>query len=144
MYHKRVDPLQQGLDYLAQLNAGQSVAQIAAQAHVHRSTVENGLRLARAPEAVIGMIVAGQVAAHTALKVLRASSSPEEAVAKLHTAMDGNARVTGKHLAPPKRDASPLRPIVTALAAMDPMLTPKRDVVAALILDARAALEVAK
>lgn len=66
-----LSPLEQGRQFLLLTRLGESVAQIAARLGQHRSTIENGLKLAEMPSAVQKMVGAGKVASHTALKTVK-------------------------------------------------------------------------
>lgn len=92
-------PLEQGRQYLVLMNMGQSVAQIATRLGQHRSTIENGLKLAEMPAAVQSMVAKGEVASHTALKTVKAEGSN---AAKVLTAAVKTAKANGKKKATPK------------------------------------------
>ena len=66
-----LSPLEQGRQFLLLTRLGESVAGIAARLGQHRSTIENGLRLAEMPATVQKMVGAGKVASHTALKTVK-------------------------------------------------------------------------
>lgn len=66
-----LSPLEQGRQFLLLTRMGETVAAIAARLGQHRSTIENGLKLAEMPAAVQKMVGAGKVASHTALKTVK-------------------------------------------------------------------------
>lgn len=154
-------PLEMGRGFLRALSMGQTVAQIAARTGLHRSSIENGIALAEAPQAVQQMIGAGKVKAHTALKEVRAAKKAgdvNKATNKLLTASaaNGGKKVTGKHLKEPKprgqtlppteakpalvypNDYERLRNLAIRIAALSTVATPPRTVILELIAVARA------
>lgn len=113
---RHFSPLEQGRGFLRLINMGHSVAGIAARTGMHRSTVENGLALAEAPVAVQRMVATGQVASHTALKVVREHG--ESAVDKLVEGFKaaeaaGKKKATAKHIDGPKVRGQTLPPPAT-------------------------------
>ena len=120
-------PLEMGRGFLRLLNMGMSVADMATRTGMHRSSIENGLALAEAPQAVQNMVAAGQVASHTALKTVRkvgAEKAAETLAAGVQKAKDeGKKKATAKHLAEPKPRGQTLPPAgVVGQAAAEPLI----------------------
>lgn len=159
---KSFTPLELGRGFLRLIHMGQTVATIAARSGLHRSTVENGIALAEAPAAVQQMIAHGEVASHTALKVVR-KEGPEKAVETLkagvkEAAKAGKKKATGKHINGPKPkpakapskgrrasdpaltpvDAEKLVALAHKLAALNPLTTIKPATIGELVKEARA------
>lgn len=99
---KALSPLEQGNGFLRLIRYGLTEAQIAARRGVSRTTIENGLILAEAPLAIQQMIVAGEVAAHVAVDLIRkhggskAAEVLREILAKAKAG--GVAKVTKRHV----------------------------------------------
>lgn len=101
---RHLTPLEQGLQYLRLMRMGVDIATIAAKLHIHRSTVENGIQLAEMPTAVQKLVAAGKVAAHTALKTVKAHGA-KEATKMLQGASE--AAPAGKKVKPKQLPAGP-------------------------------------
>lgn len=119
-------PLEQGRQFLLLTRMGETVAAIAARLGQHRSTIENGLKLAEMPAAVQKMVGAGKVASHTALKTVKQHG--KEAATVLATAVKdaeakGKKKATAKTLPPgpgPKVRGQTLPPGNTPVATKGP------------------------
>lgn len=120
-------PLELGIGFLRLIHMGKTVAEISARTGLHRSTVENGLALAETPAAVQAMIASGEVASHTALKVVRkegGEAATEILTKAVKTAKtSGKKKATGKHIAPKKPAAKPAKTPTKGRRESDPTLT---------------------
>ena len=94
-----LSPLEQGRQFLLLTRLGETVASIAARLGQHRSTIENGLKLAEMPSAVQKMVGAGEVASHTALKTVKEHGKE---AAKVLTDAVKEAKAKGKKKATAK------------------------------------------
>jgi len=135
-------PVEVARGYLRLIHMGQDVAAIAARLGLHRSTIENALTLAEAPQAVQTMVKAGTVSPSLAIKTVRehgtaAAVTLRDALAKAEAM--GKTKATPKHVAvdPFKPDAKAALDLVRKLAALSPLATPKREQIADLITTAR-------
>lgn len=159
-----LSPLEQGRQFLLLTRLGESTAQIAARLGQHRSTVENGLKLAEMPAAVQKMVGAGKVASHTALKTVKAHG--KEAAGVLQAAVKdaeskGKKKATAKTLPkvtkaapgpapaergqtlPPESDRAAFFELANRLAAVNIVVSNlDRAAIVALVKDARALLGV--
>lgn len=118
---RALTPLEQGTQYLKLLKMGVDVAGIAERRRIHRSTVENGIQLAEMPTAVQKLVASGKVAAHTALKTVKAHGA-KEAVKLLEEAAQGEKKVKPKQLpaGPGKKERGQTLPPVGDLADLTP------------------------
>lgn len=105
-----LSPLEQGRQFLLLTRMGETVAGIAARLGQHRSTIENGLKLAEMPAAVQKMVGAGKVASHTALKTVKEHGTKAAGVlqqAVKDAEAKGKKKATGKTIAPKVTKAAP-------------------------------------
>jgi len=141
---KPFSPVEVARGYLRLINMGQDVAAIAARLGLHRSTIENALTLAEAPQAVQTMVKAGTVSPSLAIKTVRehGSAAPAKLAEAVAVAQSkGKTKATPKHVpkapAEPAPDARAMLELVRKLAALSPLATPKREQIADLITTAR-------
>lgn len=97
-------PLEAGRQYLRLLRMGTQPPAIAERLGISVTTVTNGIALAEMPSAVQGLVVAGKVAPHQALKTVKAHGA-REATGVLKEAIKaaeakGKTKATGKHIEP--------------------------------------------
>ena len=101
-----LSPLEQGRQFLLLTRMGETVAAIAARLGQHRSTIENGLKLAEMPSAVQKMVGEGKVASHTALKPVKehgAKAAGVLAAAVKDAEAKGKKKATAKTLPKTKK-----------------------------------------
>lgn len=106
-------PLEQGRQFLLLTRMGETVAAIAARLGQHRSTIENGLKLAEMPAAVQKMVGAGKVASHTALKTVKEHGAKAAGVlsqAVKDAEAKGKKKATAKTLPKTKKVAAQVLP----------------------------------
>lgn len=147
-------PLEQGRQFLLLTRLGETVAGIADRLGQHRSTIENGLKLAEMPAAVQQMVGAGQVASHTALKTVKehGSNATEKLIEAIKTAeTKGKTKVTAKTIEkkereqtlPPPTPPGALFELVNRIAAINIVVSNlDRAAIAQIVQDARMLLGV--
>lgn len=114
-------PLEDGMGYQRLRRFNMDIDAIAKRCGVTRTTVENGLLLAEAPQEIKQMITREEVACHTAIEAIRAHK--DKAASVLAAALErakqrGKTKVTPKDTAAPRIPAKAARALATHTAAI--------------------------
>ncbi len=109
-------PLEDGLGFLRLIRANISIDAIVKRSGISRTTVENGLILAEAPQEIKQMIIREEVGCHTAIDAIR--THKDKAASVLAAALE-RAKQRGKTKVTPKDTAAPRIPAKTARAMAD-------------------------
>lgn len=109
-------PLEDGLGFLRLIRANISIDAIVKRSGISRTTVENGLILAEAPQEIKQMIIREEVGCHTAIDAIRTHKN--KAASVLAAALE-RAKARGKTKVTPKDTTAPRITAKTARALAD-------------------------